>query len=84
MIKEFNYVSHNETKQRKVFVIKENANYIGGLDLNLLSKDDAEFISDKYKDIVPTSDFSSKIVLDDYNPIWNKAYRQFKKSNIVS
>ena len=84
MIKEFNYASHNETKQRRVFVIKENASYIGGLDLNLLSKEDAEFISDKYKDVVPTNDFSSKIVLDDYNPIWNKAYRQFKKSNIVS
>ena len=84
MIKEFNYVSNNETKQRRVFVIKENASYIGGLDLNLLSKEDAEFISDKYKDVVPTNDFSSKIVLDDYNPIWNKAYRQFKKSNIVS
>ena len=84
MIKEFNYVSHNETKQRRVFVIKENANYIGGLDLNLLSKEDAEFISDKYKDVVPTNDFSNKIVLDDYNPIWNKAYKQFKKSNIVS
>ena len=84
MIKEFNYVSHNETKQRRVFVIKENANYIGGLDLNLLSKEDTEIIADRYKDVVPTNDFSSKIVLDDYNPIWNKAYRQFKKSNIVS
>lgn len=84
MIKEFNYVSHNEIKQRKVFVIKENTSYIGGLDLNLLSKEDADLIADKYKNVVPTNDFSSKIVLDDYNPIWNKAYRQFKKSNIVS
>ena len=84
MIKEFNYVSNNETKQRRVFVIKENASYIGGLDLNLLLKEDAETIEDRYKDVIPTNDFSSKIVLDDYNPIWNKAYRQFKKSNIVS
>lgn len=82
MIKEFNYVSHNETKQRRVFVIKENTSYIGGLDLNLLSKEDAEIIEDRYKGVIPTNDFSSKIVLDDYNPIWNKAYRQFKKSNI--
>lgn len=82
MIKEFTYTSSNGTKSRKVFVIKENDVYIGGLDLNLLSKEDASTISNIYKDVVPTSDFKSKIVIEGFNPDWMKAYRQFTKSKI--
>lgn len=82
MIKEFVYTSSNGTKSRKVFVIKENANYIGGIDLNLLSDEDSKFITEKYKDIVPSSDFKEKIELDGFNPNWNKAYRQFSKNKI--
>ena len=82
MIKEFSYTSSNGTKDRKVFVIKENATYIGGLDLNLLSPEDADTITKRYKDVVPTSDFKAKILLEDYDPAWNKAYRQFSKSKI--
>jgi len=77
MIKEFTYTSHNETKNRKVFVIKENDHYIAGIDLNLLSKEDSDFIMNNYKDVVPTNDFKSKIELENFNPAWNKAYRQF-------
>lgn len=84
MVKEFSYTSSNGTKDRKVFVIKENANYIGGIDLNLLSPEEADIISKQYKDVVPTSDFKAKIALDGFNPAWNKAYRQFSKSKINS
>jgi len=82
MIKEFTYTSHNETKNRKVFVIKENDHYIAGIDLNLLSKEDSDFIMNNYKDVVPTNDFKSKIELENFNPAWNKAYRQFSKNKI--
>ena len=82
MVKEFAYISHNETKNRKVFVIKENNNYIAGIDLNLLSKEDSDFITNNYKDVVPTNDFKSKIELENFNPAWNKAYRQFSKNKI--
>ena len=83
MIKEFNYTSSNGTKSRKVFVIKENDKYIGGIDLNLLSNDDADTITHLYKDVVPTNDFSAKIALEGFNPSWNKAYRQFIKDKIL-
>lgn len=82
MIKEFTYTSTNGTKFRKVFVIKENEHYIAGIDLNLLSAEDAKVITDNYKDVVPTNDFKSKITLENFNPDWNKAYRQFSKSRI--
>ena len=84
MVKEFSYTSSNGTKNRRVFVIKENSYYIGGIDLNLLSSEDADTISKMYKDVVPTNDFKSKISLDGFNPEWNKAYRQFSKSKINS
>ena len=82
MIREFVYTSSNGTKPRKVFVIKENDRYIGGIDLNLLSADDADTIAKLYKDVVPTNDFKAKITLDGFDPTWNRAYRQFSKSKI--
>lgn len=82
MVKEFTYISHNETKNRKVFVIKENDHYIAGIDLNLISKEDADFIVNHYKDVVPINDFKSKVELENFNPAWNKAYRQFSKNKI--
>lgn len=82
MIKEFTYTSSSGTKARKVLVLKENANYIGGIDLSLLSAEDADTVSKQYKDVVPVSDFKAKITLEDFNPVWNKAYRQFSKAKI--
>ena len=82
MVREFVYTSSNGTKSRKIFVIKENDSYIGGIDLNLLSEEDADTITKLYKDFVPTSDFNSKVVLEGFNQSWMKAYRQFIKRNI--
>ena len=82
MIKEFTYKSSSGTKSRKVFVIKENDIYIGGIDLNLLSEEDALTIQNIYKDVVPANDFKSKVYLEGFNSDWLKAYRQFTKSKI--
>ena len=82
MIREFTYTSSHGTLPRKVFVIKENDSYIAGIDLNFLSKEDADLITQQYKDVVPTSDFKSKITLENFNPSWNKAYRQYSKNKI--
>ena len=82
MIKEFTYKSSSGIKSRKVFVIKENDTYIGGIDLNLLSEEDALTIQNIYKDVVPTNDFKSKVYLEGFNSDWLKAYRQFTKSKI--
>lgn len=84
MIKEFDYTSPKGIRHRKVFVIKENENYIAGLDLTLLSQEDCDTIMSMYKDVKPISDFKSKITLENFNPDWNRAYRQFTKSHICS
>lgn len=84
MIKEFTYTSSKGTKDRKVFVIKENSSVIEGIDLNLLSESDVKYITDSYKDFTPLTDFTQKIALEGFNPEWNKAYRRFKKSNFIS
>ena len=84
MIREFIYTTSNGTKPRKVFVIKENDAYIGGIDLNLLPADEAEVITKLYKDVVPTSDFKTKITLEGFNPDWVRAYRQYSKSKIIN
>ena len=82
MIKEFTYTSNTGTKARKVLVLKESTNFIEGLDLNLLSVEDAAFVENTYKDVVPVTDNNVKVNLDGFNPAWNKAYRKFAKSKI--
>lgn len=82
MVKEFTYTSSSGTKARKVLVLKESANFIEGLDLNLLSAEDAAFVENNYKDVVPITDYSTKVKLEGFNPAWNKAYRQFSKVKI--
>lgn len=86
VVKEFNYVSNNgNSKPRKVFVIKENNHYLEGLDLNLLPQADVDQITSKYKDFSPITDTTdTKVNLEDFNPAWNKAYRQFSKYKINS
>lgn len=84
MIKEFMYTSNSGTRNRKIFVIKENDSYIEGLDLSMLSNEDVTFITNTYKDFKPLQNRSDKIVLEGFNPSWNKAYRQFSKSKILN
>lgn len=82
MIKEFIYTSSKGTNQRRVLVVKENDHYIGGFDLNLLSKDDGDTMVKLYKDVVPVSDFKSKLSLENFNQEWAKSYRLFVKNKI--
>lgn len=83
MIKEFTYTSNSGTRNRKIFVIKENDSYIEGLDLSMLPLEDVDYITDTYKDFKPLANRSDKVVLDGFNPAWNKAYRQFSKNKII-
>jgi hypothetical protein len=82
MVKEFSYTSNKGTRDRKIFVIKETDHYLEGIDLTLLTQEDADFITSKYKDFKPLTSRDEKITLEEFNPIWNKAYRQFSKSKI--
>lgn len=82
MIKEFSYTSSKGTRDRKIFVIKENDNYLEGIDLSLLTTEDADFITSTYKDFKPLTSREDKVELEGFNPAWNQAYRQFSKSKI--
>jgi hypothetical protein len=85
MIKEFNYTSSKGTNVRKVFVIKEGKSYLEGIDLTLLSEEDASLITERYKDFIPVdTNNKDKILLDEFNTSWNKAYRRFVKCKINS
>lgn len=85
MVKEFSYTSNSGTKNRRVFVTRENSHYVEGIDLSLLDVDSANTIINMYKDFVPVNDCSdAKVQLDNFNPSWNKAYRKFAKCKINS
>ena len=80
MVKEFAYISQKGTTHRKVLVIKDSANYIEGLDLNLLPEDLANSIAETYKNYKPTSE---SVQIEGWDKSWNKAWRKFSKSMIV-
>lgn len=82
MVREFSYTSNSGTKDRKVFVIRETESYIEGLDLSLLEEDSVNTILSTYKDFVPVTDKDTKVVLDNYNTAWNRAYRHYSKNKI--
>lgn len=83
MVKEFNYTSANGTKTRKVFVVTENDNYIGGFDLNLLTTRQANTIVNKNVDFIPTATTSTSDLVKHVST-WDKAYRNFTKSKMVN
>lgn len=83
MIKEFSYTSNKGTHHRRVFVIKETDHYLEGIDLTLLAQEDADFITSKYKDFKPLTNYDDKVTLEGFSPVWNKAYRRFLKSKVM-
>lgn len=85
MVREFEYTSNNgTTRTRKVFVMKDTQRYLEGIDLSLLSDEEANTITSMYKDVLPATDGDDKLVLEGFNPAWNKAYRQYVKCKIKS
>lgn len=82
MIKEFDYTSSRGTRRRKVFVIKDTAISFEGIDLDLIPPEDVKYITEHYKNFIPVKSRDEKPALDGFNPLWNKAYRQYKKSKI--
>ena len=83
MVKEFNYTTANGTHTRKVFVVNDSANHIGGYDLNLLSSRQASMLVNKNSGFTAT-DSTSVHDLAKRVGTWDKAYRNFTKSKIES
>ena len=80
MIKEFDYTSSKGTNHRKVLVVKETDSFIEGLDLLYLTSDESKYITEKYKDLVPTAESA---LIEDWDSTWNKAWRKFLKSKMI-
>ena len=86
MIKDFKYNSKGEIKERHVFVLHENNQYLEGLDLSYLTEDEKKKVQEVLKDhvvgdIPPRGTKASPI--KGYEPEWNKAWRRFKKESFV-
>lgn len=81
MIKEFIYKSKNKVSSRRVLVLKEDDNYLEGLDLNLLKPEESKLIEEMYSSVIPVGRKDS-IILPNYDLNWNRFYRLFKKSAI--
>lgn len=82
IVKEFMYGNKNSYPSiRKVFVIKEDNEYIEGIDLNLLNDDEVKEIENFYKNFIPVK-CNEKVFMMNYNSNWNRAYRAFSKNLI--
>lgn len=87
-LREFIYNSKGETKPRKVFVLNADSSYVHGLDFALLSEDERKEIQEAMKDHiihppVKVQKGEEKKLIEGYKPEWNKAFRCFKRINIV-
>lgn len=82
MVKEFDYTTSNGTKSRKVFVVTDKADYIGGYDLNMLSPRSASMLLKANSGFTATANTKSTD-LPKHCASWDKAYRNFSKSKIV-
>ena len=87
MIKDFKYSSKGEVRERHVFILHENAQYLEGLDFSYLTDDEKKDVQEVLKDHV-VSDIPPRGTkappIKDYKPEWNKAWRRFKKDSIVN
>ena len=85
MIREFNYTSHNLDRDRKIFVTREDDNYISGIDLEIVGNDAANTICKRYKKFVPTSEPTNELALiKKFDKEWMKGYRKFSKAKVNS
>lgn len=83
MVKEFNYTSHNIDRDRKIFVTREDDNYISGIDLEAVGTVAANAICKRYNKFVPTSDPANELAfIKKLNKEWMRGYRKFSKDKI--
>lgn len=83
MIKEFSYPHRNgiDDCDRKIFVTREDENYIEGIDLDIVGKDAANIICRRYKKFVPTTE-SAKELINKFDKEWMRGYRKFSKARV--
>ena len=91
MVKTFTYVKTNkdgtvEVKERNVFVMAENDNYIRALDFAYVGEDDKKEICEALKDhkvsSIITFGKTKAEPIPNFKDEWTAAFRTFKKENI--
>lgn len=85
MLVEFYYRNKkNETKLRKVFVVRDCSTCFEGIDVNLLETDEMIDLLKRFGSLKPShSEERTGNKIDGWNDKWNKAWRRFNKSGIL-
>ena len=81
-LREFKYKTHNEIKNRKLYVIQENERNVTGLDKGLLPESEIPEV-EKVLESYQVQPIGSKTPIEGWKPEWNKAWRNFTKANFT-
>lgn len=84
-IKEFNYPTKDgSVSKRRLFVMRENAVTMDGLELTYLDEATQKKVLESLKDHEVRSDFlKSDTKIDGYESDWGVAWRRYNKEKIV-
>lgn len=84
-IKEFNYPTKDgNVSKRRLFVMRENAVAMDGLELTYLDEATQKKVLESLKDHEVRSDFlKSDAKIDGYESDWGVAWRRYNKEKIV-
>lgn len=84
-IKEFNYPTKDGTvSKRRLFVMRENAVAMDGLELTYLDEETQKKVLESLKDHEVRSDFLKlDAKIDGYESDWGVAWRRYNKEKIV-
>ena len=81
--KTFGYNKDGVIKERHIFVMQEDGDYIAGIDMDLMSDDAKKRIKEVLSDHSITN-IGNGGKIENYDNTWNKAWRKFSKSKIVN
>lgn len=81
-LREFKYKTHDEIKERKLYVIQENERNVAGLDKNLLPESEIPEV-EKVLENHQIQPLGSKTPIEGWKPEWGKAWRNFTKANFI-
>jgi len=87
MLKTFKYTSKGETRERTVAVIHESDTSFAGIDLGYLDEDQRAKVKALFENRAAhpfPAKGAEKGTIDGYDPTWNKAWRRFNVSSIVT
>jgi predicted metalloendopeptidase len=84
-VKEFVYpTKEGGTSERKLFVMRENATAMDGLELTYLDEATQKEVLEALKDHEVKDNFTkAESLIDNYKSEWGKAWRRYNKDKII-